>query len=326
MQNTSQQKKLVIQIPCYNEALQIAATVADLPKNISGIELIEYLVIDDGSSDQTAEIAQSCGVQHIVKFTKHLGLAKAFMAGIEASLNQGADIIVNTDADNQYYGGDIEKLVRPILEGRADMVIGQRPIADLEYFSPAKKFLQGLGSWLVRQVSQTDIADAPSGFRAFSRSAASKLNIFSDYSYTLESIIQAGQNGLAVISVPVKTNEPRRPSRLMKSTASYISQSLITILRIFVAYRPFRFFMTIGASAFTLGLLVSLRFLWFYLGGNGEGHVQSLILAALLLGGGFFLAVVGILADIISVNRKLLEKIDGRLRQREERNSKSNGQ
>ncbi|PWB38935.1 MAG: glycosyl transferase [Parcubacteria group bacterium] len=316
--------KLIIQIPCYNEAGQLAMTVAELPRQIPGVDIIEYLVIDDGSSDQTAEIAHGCGIHHIVKFTKHLGLARAFMAGIEKSLEQGADIIVNTDADNQYFGGDIEKLVQPILEGRADMVVGQRPIENIEHFSRTKKYLQRLGSWLVRRVSQTDIQDAPSGFRAFSRTAASQLNIFSEYSYTLESIIQAGQNGLAVISVPIRINGEIRPSRLVKSTFDYISQSVFTILRIFVAYQPLKFFVTLGGASFIIGLLIGLRFLWFYFENNGAGHVQSLILAALLLGGGFFLCIVGILADIISVNRKLLEKIDNRLKQVETKLNKEN--
>lgn len=326
MEKTSPDLKLIIQIPCYNEAGQLALTIADLPKELEGISSIEYLVIDDGSSDQTAEIARACGVQHIVRLTKHQGLAQAFMAGIETSLNLGADIIVNTDADNQYFAGDIKTLIRPILEERADIVIGQRPITDIQHFSAAKKFLQRLGSWLIRQVSQTDIADAPSGFRAFSRSAARQINIFSEYTYTLESIIQAGQKGLAVVSVPVRVNNPVRPSRLVKSTAEYLKQSLLTILRIFVTYRPFKFFVSLGSLSFLLGFLLGLRFLWFYIEGNGQGHIQSVILAALLLGLGFFLSVVGILADLISVNRKLLEKIDGRLRQMEERNSRRNGQ
>lgn len=314
MENSENKMKLIIQIPCYNEAGQLANTVAALPRSLEGISSIEYLIIDDGSTDNTAEVAKACGVHHVVRFTKHLGLARAFMAGLEASLEQGADIIVNTDADNQYYAPDIEKLVKPIVEKQADIVIGQRPIKDIKHFSLAKKFLHRLGSWLVRQISGVEIEDAPSGFRAFSKEAASRLNIFSTYTYTLETIIQAGQSGLAIMTTPIRTNDPTRSSRLIKSTATYIFRSLVTILRIFVAYQPFRFFMTAGIILFLPGLILVVRFLYFLFNGSGGGHVQSLILASLLIGGGFLLSIVGILADIISVNRKLLEKIDFRLK------------
>src|SRR3989344_581200 len=277
MEKTSQNIKLIIQIPCYNEAEQLAVTIRELPRQLEGIASIEYLVIDDGSSDATSEIARQNGVHHVVRLSGHQGLARAFVAGLEASLEHGADIIVNTDADNQYFAGDIAKLIQPILSGTAAIGIGSRPNASLQHFSRTKKFLQRLGSWLVRQVSQTDVVDAPSGFRAMSRQAASQINIFSDYSYTLESIIQAGQKGLVIVSLPVRTNAPLRPSRLVKNNWTYISQSLLTILRIFVVYRPFQFFISLGGGFFIIGLLLGLRFLWFYAVGNGQGHIQSVI-------------------------------------------------
>lgn len=310
--------KVVIQIPCYNEEKALPVTLDALPRSLPGVDEVKWLIIDDGSTDQTAEVALAHGVDHIVSFTKNQGLAKAFMAGLEASLGAGADIIVNTDADNQYCANDIPKLIEPILSGKADIVVGSRPVAEIEHFSPIKKILQKLGSWVVRVASRTDIPDAPSGFRAISRDAAMRLNVFNEYTYTLETIIQSGQKGMAITSVPIRTNKDLRPSRLVKSISSYISQSILTIIRIFMTYRPLRFFAIPGVISFSLGMLISLRFLYFYLTGNGSGHIQSIVLAALLLGIGFFLCVVGLIADLIAVNRKLMEKLDWRLQKVEE--------
>ena len=310
--------KLIIQIPCYNEEKTLSVTLNALPRQIKGIQEIEWLIINDGSTDRTVGVALAHGVDHIVNFTKNQGLAKAFMAGLEASLRAGADIIVNTDADNQYCANDIPKLIEPILSGKTDIVVGSRPIAEIEHFSPIKKILQKLGSWVVRVASKTDIPDAPSGFRAISRDAAMRLNVFNEYTYTLETIIQSGQKGMAIKSVPIRTNKDLRPSRLVKSISSYISQSILTIIRIFMTYRPLRFFAIPGVISFSLGMLISLRFLYFYLTGNGSGHIQSIVLAALLLGTGFFLCVVGLIADLIAVNRKLMEKLDWRMQQVEE--------
>jgi glycosyltransferase involved in cell wall biosynthesis len=310
--------KVVIQIPCYNEEKALPITLDALPRSLPGVDQVEWLIIDDGSTDQTAEVALAHGVDHIVSFTKNQGLARAFMAGLEASLRAGADIIVNTDADNQYCADGIPKLIEPILSGKADIVVGSRPVAEIEHFSPIKKILQKLGSWVVRVASKTDIPDAPSGFRAISRDAAMRLNVFNEYTYTLETIIQSGQKGMAITSVPIRINKDLRPSRLVKSISSYISQSILTIIRIFMAYRPLRFFAIPGIISFTLGMLISLRFLYFYLTGNGSGHIQSIVLAALLLGTGFFLCVVGLIADLIAVNRKLMEKLDWRVQQVEE--------
>ncbi len=314
----STKTKLIIQIPCYNEEKTLSVTLNALPRQIKGIQEIEWLIINDGSTDRTAEVALAHGVDHIVSFTKNQGLARAFMAGLEASLGAGADIIVNTDADNQYCADDIPKLIEPILSGKADIVVGSRPVAEIEHFSPIKKILQKLGSWVVRVASKTDIPDAPSGFRAISRDAAMRLNVFNEHTYTLETIIQSGQKGMAITSVPIRTNKDLRSSRLVKSISSYISQSILTIIRIFMTYRPLRFFAIPGIISFSLGMLISLRFLYFYLTGNGSGHIQSIVLAALLLGTGFFLCVVGLIADLIAVNRKLMEKLDWRVQQVEE--------
>ena len=314
----STKTKLIIQIPCYNEEKTLSVTLNALPRQIKGIQEIEWLIINDGSTDRTAEVALAHGVDHIVSFTKNQGLARAFMAGLEASLGAGADIIVNTDADNQYCADDIPKLIEPILSGKADIVVGSRPVAEIEHFSSIKKILQKLGSWVVRVASKTDIPDAPSGFRAISRDAAMRLNVFNEHTYTLETIIQSGQKGMAITSVPIRTNKDLRSSRLVKSISSYISQSILTIIRIFMTYRPLRFFAIPGIISFSLGMLISLRFLYFYLTGNGSGHIQSIVLAALLLGTGFFLCVVGLIADLIAVNRKLMEKLDWRVQQVEE--------
>jgi glycosyltransferase involved in cell wall biosynthesis len=310
--------KLIIQIPCYNEEATLGITLSALPRHVSGVDTVEWLIIDDGSTDKTVEVAKAHGIDHIVSLSRHLGLASAFVAGLEASLAAGADIIVNADADNQYFADDIPHLIAPIVAGRAEIVIGSRPISTTAHFSPIKKFLQGLGSWVVRIASKTDIPDAPSGFRAMSRDAAMQLHVFNEYTYTLETIIQAGQKGMVVTSVPIRTNEDLRPSRLFKSIPSYIQRQILTILRVFMTYKPFRFFAVPGVILFSLGMLIGLRFLYFYLTKAGAGHVQSLILAALLMGMGFFLSIVGLLADLISVNRKLLEKVDWRAQKIEE--------
>lgn len=307
--------KLIIQIPCYNEESTLGITLAQLPRTVQGVDVVEWLVIDDGSHDATVRVARENGVDHIVSLPRNQGLARAFTKGLEAAIAAGADVIVNTDADNQYAAEDIEKLVRPIVEGRAEFVIGERPIVDTPHFSMAKKTLQRLGSWVVRQFSKTDIPDAPSGFRAMSRETAMRLNVFSDYTYTLETIIQAGQKGMAITSVPVSTNPDLRPSRLLKSIPSYVTQSALTIVRIFATYRPFQFFALPSIVAGLLGLLVCLRYVFFYFAGDGSGHIQSLILGALLIGLGFAGVVVGLVADLISVNRKLLEHIDWQVQQ-----------
>lgn len=311
--------KLIIQVPCYNEEESISACLAALPREIPGIDVVEWLIIDDGCNDRTVEIASSLSIDHVVRLPRNMGLARAFMAGIEACLARGADIIVNTDADNQYSADDIPKLILPILEGKADIVIGSRPIDDIQDFSRIKKYLQRLGSWVVRLASRTDIPDGPSGFRAMSRRAAMSINVFDSYTYTIEMIIQAGQRGWTIAHVPVHTNRSRRPSRLVKSIPHYILRSANTIVRIFMTYRPFRFFGVPGILSFSLGMLICLRFLYFYFTGNGSGHVQSLILGALLLGIGFFLTVTGLMADLISVNRRLLEKLDLRVKGIEEK-------
>ncbi len=310
--------KLIIQIPCYNEEATLGVTLSALPRAVPGVDLVEWLIVDDGSTDKTIEVAKSYGVDHIVSLPRHQGLAKAFMAGLEGSFRGGADIIVNTDADNQYCADDIPKLIAPILQGKAEIVVGVRPIGEIRHFSPLKKFLQKLGSWIVRVASNTDIPDAPSGFRAMSRNAAMQLHVFNEYTYTLETIIQAGQKGMAITSVPVRTNAYLRPSRLVKSIPGYIQRQIFTILRIFMTYRPFQFFAVPGAILFGLGMLISLRFVYFFLATGGVGHVQSLILSALLMGTGFFLGIVGLLADLISVNRKLLERLDGQVQKIEE--------
>ncbi len=310
--------KLVIQIPCYNEEKTLPISLADLPKEISGIDVIETLIIDDGSTDDTQGVARQAGVNYIVSFPQNRGLAKAFMAGIEKSLEVGADIIVNTDADNQYRADDIPLLIEPILNQKADFVVGQRPISEIEHFSQVKKILQKLGSWVVRVASKTDIPDAPSGFRAMNREAAKRLHVFSEYTYTLETIIQAGQKGFAVTSVPVRTNKDMRESRLVKSLRSYVARSISTIIRVFMTYKPFRFFAVPGATCFILGFLLGARFIYFYMAGDGDGHIQSIILSGILMTTGFLMSVIGLVADLISVNRKLLEQIDWRVKNIEE--------
>ena len=313
--------KLIIQIPCYNEEATLGVTLSELPRQLPGIDRVEWLIVNDGSRDRTIEVAKACGVDRIVDLQTNQGLAKAFMAGIEASLRAGADIIVNTDADNQYCAEDIAKLIVPILEGEAEIVIGARPIQDVPHFSPIKKFLQKLGSFVVRLASKTNIPDAPSGFRAMSREAALRLNVFNEYTYTLETIIQAGQRGLVVTSVPIRVNGYLRPSRLVKSITAYIQHSILTIIRIFMTYRPLRFFMMLGSVPFGLGFLLCCRWLllfWGIIGDNpAKPRVPSLILAAMLILIGFQLWLFGLIADLMGVNRQLLEDIQLRMRRQE---------
>lgn len=309
--------KLIIQIPCYNEAETLEIALNDLPKKIEGIDETEYLIINDGSRDDTVQVAKEWGVNYVVNFRRNKGLAKGFMAGLDACLKNGADIIVNTDADNQYCGADIETIVRPILEGKADIVIGERPIDSTAHFSPLKKKLQHLGSWVVRKASKTDIPDAPSGFRAMSREAAMQLNVVNEYTYTLETIVQAGRNKMAITSVPIRTNEELRESRLFHSMFGYIKKSMLTIIRAYIMYKPLKFFTVIGAIPFIVGLLICFRYLYFIFIGTSGGHVQSLILASTLLMLGFMTFVVGLQADVIAANRKILEDVQVHVRRME---------
>lgn len=306
--------KLVIQIPCLNEEKYLPVTLKDLPKSIDGIDEIEVLVIDDGSVDRTAEVAEEFGVSRVVRLETTKGLANAFTTGLAEALDMGADIIVNTDADNQYCASDIAKLVEPILNNRADIVIGARPVSEIKSFSILKKGLQKLGSLVVRLLSSTSVKDAPSGFRAFSKSAALQLNVFDKYSYTMETIIQAKAKDLTIESVDISVNPMLRESRLFKNLFVYIKHSLFTILRMFIVYRPFRFFAIVGALFLLVGLLLSGRFLYYFMTGGGKGHVQSLIFAAVFLISGVQIGLIAVLADLISINRRLLEDIQKRLR------------
>ncbi len=306
--------KLIIQIPCYNEAETLEIALNDLPKHIDGVDEIEYLIINDGSTDDTVEVAKRWGVDYVVNFRRNRGLAKGFMAGLDACLRNGADIIVNTDADNQYAGEDIAKLIQPILDGEADFVVGERPIDQTEHFSPLKKKLQHLGSWAVRKASKTDIPDAPSGFRAYSREAAMRMNVINEYTYTLETIVQAGRNKMAVTSVPVRTNPELRPSRLVSSMFSYVGKSVLTIGRTFLMYRPLIVFSTIGIIMSLIGVGIGVRFLIGFFNGYGGGRIQSLILASMMIILGIMTIVVGLQADVIAANRKLLEDIQYHVR------------
>jgi glycosyltransferase involved in cell wall biosynthesis len=307
-------KKVIIQIPCYNEEENLRETLEAIPRNLPGIECVEWLIINDGSTDKTVEVAMANGVDHIVDFNHHQGLAKAFIAGLEACLRLDADIIVNLDADNQYNADDIPKLIEPILQGNAEIVVGERPISQIKHFSHSKKLLQRLGSWVIRVVSNTDVPDATSGFRAISRHAALQLNVFNEYTYTLEMIIQAGQKGIPILSVPIGINNPVRPSRLIKSIPDYIRQSALTIILIFMTYKPLRFFVLLGSIPFFVGLLLCLRWIILFLGGPKASSLPSLILAAILLITGFQLWIFGLVADLMSVNRKILEEIQLRIR------------
>lgn len=306
--------KLIIQIPCYNEAATLEVALNDLPKHIDGVDVIEYLIINDGSKDNTVEVAKNWGVNYVVNFRNNKGLARGFMAGLDACLRNGADIIVNTDADNQYCGADIEKLIQPILRGEAGMVVGERPIDDTEHFSPLKKQLQHLGSWVVRKASKTEIPDAPSGFRAYSRHTAMRLNVINEYTYTLETIVQAGRQKMAVTSVPIRTNAELRPSRLFSSMFGYVKKSMLTIGRALMMYKPLYCFACIATVFGVAGLALGIRFVVYLCMGAGSGHVQSLILASMLIIIAVLCGVIGLLADVISANRKLLEEIQFELR------------
>jgi glycosyltransferase involved in cell wall biosynthesis len=306
-------KKLIIQIPCLNEAETLPVVLRHLPREVDGFDVVEWLVIDDGSTDDTVKVARQNGVDYVLQLEHNQGLARAFMAGIEHGLKLGADIIVNTDADNQYDADCIPDLVRPILEKRALIVVGTRPVSEIEHFSPTKKLLQRLGSWVVMRISGTQVEDAPSGFRAIHRDAALRLNVFNEYTYTLETIIQAGRKGIPIACVPIKVNPYLRPSRLISSTPIYVGRSILTILRIFVIYKPLRFFMLLATVQAIPALFFIFRFLYFYASGAGQGHVQSLVMAAGLLAIAGILAVGGILADLIATNRLLLEDLRTRM-------------
>lgn len=305
--------KLIIQIPCLNESGTLAIAIDALPREVPGFDCVEWLVVDDGSTDGTSGLAKRLGVDHVVKHPVNRGLATAFMTGLDACLRRGADVIVNTDADNQYEASDIPLLTSPILAGTADMVIGARPIDETEHFSWVKRKLQRLGSWAVRIASKTDVVDAPSGFRAFTRETAMRLNVFNSYTYTLETIIQAGRSNLRVVSVPIRTNPDLRPSRLVKSIRSYVQRSLITILRVFAIYRPFLLFLWPGVALGIAGFLAGIRYLYFVAIGEGGGHIQSVIFAALCLILSTLTIMMGFLAELISTNRKLMERIDVRV-------------
>ena len=305
--------KLIIQIPCLNEAETLPVTIRDLPRHIAGFDVVEWLVIDDGSTDGTSAMARKLGVDHVLTLEHNQGLARAFMAGLEYALKQGADVIVNTDADNQYSAACIPDLVRPILEKRALIVVGTRPVRDIEHFSSTKKLLQELGSWVVKVASGTQVEDAPSGFRAIHRDAAIRLNVFNEYTYTLETIIQAGRKGIPITSIPVTVNAYMRPSRLISSIPSYIKRSILTILRIFVVYKPFLFFMMLATFMAAPALFFIFRFLLFYATGSGQGHIQSLVIAAGMLAVAEILAIGGILAELVATNRLLLEDLRTRI-------------
>lgn len=309
--------KLIIQIPCFNEAETLPETISDLPKQVEGFDEVELLVIDDGSADDTAKVARDQGVEHVVSLGRNRGLAVAFHRGLHTALELGADVIVNTDGDNQYCGWCVPDLVKPILMGEADMVVGNRQIDRIPHFSRLKKWLQRLGSGVVRWASGTNVPDAPSGFRAFSRDAALRLMVFSNYTYTLETIIQAGKKGLVVASVPVETNEKTRESRLIRSVPRYVLRSAATILRIFLMYEALRIFLSLGFILVLGGAALIVRFLYYYVIGQGSGHVQSLIIAAILVVLGFQTFLLGLLADLIARNRYLSEDLSYRIRKLE---------
>ncbi|MDP8215439.1 MAG: glycosyltransferase family 2 protein [Candidatus Euphemobacter frigidus] len=311
--------KLIVQIPCLNEEETVGETIRDIPREIPSIDRVEVLVIDDGSTDRTREVATAAGADHIISFTNRKGLARAFSAGIDTALKLGADIIVNTDADNQYRGADIPKLIAPILKKEADIVVGDREVEKIKHFSPVKKYFQRLGSWAVRKLSNTSVPDAASGFRAYNRDAAFSLNVVSDFSYTLETLIQAGKGSFAVGHVPIRTNPQTRPSRLFTGMYSYIKRSVITLIRIYTMYEPLKVFTMIGSLGIFLGVIISARFLYFLIIAEGRGHVQSLIFAAIFFIVGFQILVIGLLADTIAANRKLTENVLYRVKKLESR-------
>jgi len=306
--------KLIIQIPCLNEEATLPATLADLPREVAGFDTVEWLVIDDGSTDRTIEVARQHGVDHIVRLTNNKGLAAGFQAGLDAALKLGADVVVNTDADNQYYGGDIPKLVAPILAGNADMVVGDREVQNIEHFSPLKKGLQRLGSWVVRQASGTDVPDTTSGFRAYNREAAMQMAVVSRFTYTLETIIQAGKLLVATDHVAIRTNPKTRESRLFPSMWAYVRRNTVSIFRIYAQYEPLRVFMSIAIVLFVGSLIPFTLFFINYVGGNGKGHVQSLILGAVLFNAAVVLAALGILGDLLHAQRMMSQRIFERVR------------
>ena len=308
--------KLIIQIPCYNEEKTLLTTLEALPKQVEGISEIEVLLINDGSTDRSAQIAEDWGAK-VLNIKPNKGLANAFRSGLQEALNLGADIIVNTDADNQYCADDIAELVKPILEKKADIVVGARDIFSIKEFSPIKKMLQKVGSFVLRLLSSTQVEDAPSGFRAFSREAGIKINVFDNYTYTMETLLQANAKDLKVISVPIRVNEQLRKSKLMKNIFDYIFKSMKTTIRMFIVYRPFRFFITIAGMLAFLGLIVVARFLYYYFMGNGNGHIQSLILAAILLISSVQMGIIAIIGDLLSINRKIMEDVQTRLKKLE---------
>lgn len=311
--------KLIIQIPCYNEATTLPQTVADLPRELPGIDCIEYLVIDDGSRDETVAVAREIGVHHIVQLPHNMGLANAFATGLEACLLRGADLIVNTDADNQYVGTEIRHLVEPILAGRAELVIGDREVGKIASFSPLKRLLQQLGSWVVSQAAMLRVPDAASGFRAMTKEVALRTLVLGNYSYTLETLIQAGARRISVLFVPIRTNAPTRPSRLQRNMPHFLSNQAMAIIRAYTLYRPLRLFLMVGALLLAGGSAIGVRFVYFYVVGQGNGHIQSLILAAILLIVGFQVTLIGLLADLVGFNRKMLEETLYRLRRLEQR-------
>jgi len=309
--------KVIIQIPCYNEEATLPATVNDLPQALPGVDDVEILVVDDGSVDNTCSVADELGVEHVVRMKKNQGLAYAFMAGVDAALEAGADIIVNTDADNQYRGEDIERLIQPLLEGKADIAVGDRGVATLEHFSPLKRLLQRWGSWVVERAAGISIPDATSGFRAFTREAALRLTVLSDYTYTLETLIQAGARRMAVTYVPIETNPSTRESRLIQNIPSFLAISAITILRFYAMYRPLRLFLSLGSVMIAGGVALGIRFLYYFVTGPGIGKVQSLILAAILTIVGFQVCLIGLMADLVRLNRKMMEEAVYRVRRME---------
>ncbi|MDY6873516.1 MAG: glycosyltransferase family 2 protein [Chloroflexota bacterium] len=309
--------KLIIQIPCYNEADVLPETLAQLPRTMPGFDAVEILIVDDGSEDATLEVARAAGADHVLGLDRHQGLAQAYTKGLDAALCLGADVIVNTDADNQYRAEDIEKLVQPILTGEAEMVIGDRGVGSVPHFSPVKRMLQKLGSEVVSATAGFRVPDATSGFRAITRDVALETMVLSNYSYTLETLIQAGANRVEVAFVPIETNPPMRPSRLFRSVRNYVANSTKTIMRSFAMYRALRIFTWISLILITVGLILGIRFLVFYFQGQGDGHIQSLILTAVLLIVGFLTFLIGLIADLVSFNRKILEEILFRLRRQD---------